>query len=151
MAAAAVVVARMWPEAGIVTPADAAPDLVRGLIAGARLTVATRLHASVLATASGVPSIVISHEPKVSGLHEVLGVPDSALPPTLDCKALVVMAEKLLSEGAGDAIGRRVAMLKERARMAGEALMDLCVDPRPWQPTDRGTVRERLAALRAAL
>jgi polysaccharide pyruvyl transferase WcaK-like protein len=56
----------------------------RDLVAGARLVIATRFHATVAAAAAGVPFLAVAHEQKLAGLARRLGQPavaaDAAAP-----------------------------------------------------------------------
>ncbi|MDW5594767.1 polysaccharide pyruvyl transferase family protein, partial [Conexibacter stalactiti] len=61
-------------RAEVVPPPASLPD-ARDLVVGARLVVATRFHATVVAAAAGVPFLALAHEQKLAGLARRLGQP----------------------------------------------------------------------------
>nr|WP_246344831.1 polysaccharide pyruvyl transferase family protein [Conexibacter arvalis] len=61
-----------------VVPPPATLRDARDLVAGARLVVATRFHATVAAAAAGTPFLAIAHEQKLAGLARRLGQPSVA-------------------------------------------------------------------------
>lgn len=83
----------------------------------ARLTVAMRLHAAILAATQGVPAVGLAYDPKVEGVVADLGLPALGGPAGLDDESLTGTLLEVLArrdELAAD-LARRVADLRERA------------------------------------
>lgn len=129
------------------------PDapLIHGILGRARAVLAMRLHASVLANLSLVPSVGLAYDPKVRAHYEELGRPRLAL--ALDVEPERAARALLELAGAGEEaradLATAVAPLRERAERAMHALQEFVWSARRSVPRPgRDAV---LAELRAEL
>jgi colanic acid/amylovoran biosynthesis protein len=67
-----------------------APSDVKAIAAQADVVVTGRMHLSILALSSGVPSIVLATQGKVLGLMELVGTPESCIDPVKGFAAKVI-------------------------------------------------------------
>lgn len=74
-----------------------------------------RMHSSIAATSLGIPSIVLSWNPKIDKYFEALGYPERAIQvDNLDAEYIVDAYEKALAEGVSeDALGKMKSLAKE--------------------------------------
>ncbi|MCY2961315.1 MAG: polysaccharide pyruvyl transferase family protein [Planctomycetota bacterium] len=76
------------------------PRLLKGVLATCRAFLGTRMHASILASTSGVPAAGIAYEYKVRGWFERLGLHDLVIPLEALSEATVwPVVERLLRDG----------------------------------------------------
>lgn len=66
-------------ELAKVLPEAYSPEVVEGLIARCRVVIGMRLHSLVFAASTGVPSVALVYDPKVSNLMRSLGLSEYAL------------------------------------------------------------------------
>jgi polysaccharide pyruvyl transferase WcaK-like protein len=99
-------------------------ELLRGVLAGARAGVAMRLHASILANASGVPTIGLAYDPKVRAYYEELGRARYALDLTFDPGAASQLLADLIAHRDDHArdIAQALAPMRERAERGFRSL-----------------------------
>ena len=79
----------------------AAPGDARAFAAIAReldIVVGVRLHATILAAASGVPMLGIAYDPKVSGFLDDLGLPGQCLPLDADADTIAATITRTLAD-----------------------------------------------------
>lgn len=60
------------------------PREIRGLAAGAVVTVTGRMHLAVMSLMAGVPAITVATQGKVEGLMDLFGLPELCVPPSED-------------------------------------------------------------------
>jgi polysaccharide pyruvyl transferase WcaK-like protein len=98
------------PERVRVHPYSPSPARVCGAVARCRLVVAMRLHAGVLAYATGTPFMLLAYHPKSLGFADQVGLPEQL---RADARALRPdeLAERIAAELAGPESGG------ERARL----------------------------------
>lgn len=104
------------------------PRLLKGVLGTCRAFLGTRMHASILASTSGVPTAGIAYEYKVRGWFERLGLHELVVPlASANESSLWPVVERLLREG--DAISaqlaRAVPHVQARARENFRLLADL--------------------------
>jgi polysaccharide pyruvyl transferase WcaK-like protein len=89
----------------------------RDLVAGARLVVATRFHATVAAAAAGVPFLAVAHEQKLAGLARRLGQP--AVPADAPTPVLAAALTEALARppAARAAVERQLAAARDGFRL----------------------------------
>jgi len=89
----------------------------RDLVAGARLVVATRFHATVAAAAAGVPFLAVAHEQKLAGLARRLGQP--AVPADAPTPVLAAALTEALSRppAARAAVERQLDAARDGFRL----------------------------------
>lgn len=95
------------------------PRLLKGVLGTCRAFLGTRMHASILASTSGVPTAGIAYEYKVRGWFERLGLHDLVIPlERMDEAALWPIVDRLIRDG--DALAaqlvRAIPHVQERAR-----------------------------------
>ena len=104
------------------------PRLLKGVLGTCRAFLGTRMHASILASTSGVPTAGIAYEYKVRGWFERLGLHDLVIPlERMNEAALWPIVERLLRDG--DALAARLVRaiphVQERARQNFHRIAEL--------------------------
>jgi polysaccharide pyruvyl transferase CsaB len=102
------------------------PELAIALFQRARLVLAVRLHALLLAASMGTPVVGIAYEQKVLSLFARLGAEPYCLDLfTLDADELVATAERALSGESAirQHLARRVEELRDRVRESAEVAL----------------------------
>ncbi len=120
-----------------VLPGDRGPSALAALVGRCDLVVGMRLHALVVATASGVPGVALSYDPKVDLAMAQVGA-ERFVVPLRDVEAATLarrMEEALAGRAAGAAALReRVRQLGALARSTADAAVELLESgeaPRP--------------------
>lgn len=96
-------------------------------IGGARAVLAMRLHALIFATASAVPSVAISYDPKVDALMDYLGMPENTLSHRVPDAGRIADALRrvLTDESAAETLRTRAAELASLAETDIDAAVKL--------------------------
>jgi len=95
------------------------PRLLKGVLGTCRAFLGTRMHASILASTSGVPTAGIAYEYKVRGWFERLGLHDLVIPlERMNEATLWPIVERLIRDGDALAahLERAIPHVQERAR-----------------------------------
>ncbi len=105
------------------------PRVLKGVLGRCHAFLATRMHAAILATTAGTPTLGIAYEPKVIGWFDQLGLPQMVLPlSAMNAAELECGTNALLEQAA--ALRAHLEMVRpeveQRARMNFDALELLC-------------------------
>jgi polysaccharide pyruvyl transferase CsaB len=116
------------PERATVLSGDCDPDALGTILGRCDLVVGMRLHATILAAVSGVPSVALSYDPKVDQAMMQVGAEEFVVP-LLDIEARTVASR--MGQALGESKARRkdrsgrVAHLAELARSNAAAAIEL--------------------------
>lgn len=75
-----VLAAMRHPEGAVLVREALPPGILKGVLGRCRAFISTRMHASILATTAGTPTVGIAYETKVRGWFDQLGMPEAVLP-----------------------------------------------------------------------
>ena len=95
------------------------PAQVRGLAAGAELTVTGRMHLAVMSLLGGTPAIALATQGKVEGLMELFGAAEFCVPPVAGFADTVIDLARSIADGASPVRGAIDRALPEVIALAG--------------------------------
>ena len=102
------------------------PEEISAVASKATFVITGRMHLSVLAMTSAVPSFVLATQGKVEGLMELAGVPENAIVPAPGFSSLVLdLIEKEDLASTSKAINGRLPHIQELARRNFDRLIAL--------------------------
>ena len=112
------------------------PSLALALFQAADFAIGMRLHALILATAAGIPSLGLSYDPKIDGFLSEVGLPSAGRVEEMDYEIVAsVLNDDVLPHL--DTLKKRAerasARSRERAEMNAETALSLLSD----DPTDQ--------------
>lgn len=119
------------------------PRLLKGILGTCRAFLGTRMHASILASTSGVPTAGIAYEYKVHGWFERMGLTELVVPlADADEAHLWPIVERLIGDGPAIAaqLRRAIPLVQSKSR-DNFALLAQVVAPTGSIPEPSATVR----------
>lgn len=120
------------------------PRLLKGILSTCRAFLGTRMHASILASTSGVPTAGIAYEYKVHGWFERMGLSELVVPlADADETHLWPIVERLIGDGPAIAaqLRRAIPLVQSKSRDNFVLLAEL-VAPTGSLPAPSATFRE---------
>ena len=133
LALESVLAAMRRPDGAVLVREALPPRILKGVLGRCRAFISTRMHASILATCAGTPTVGIAYETKVRGWFDQLGMPEAVLPlAAVAPTALAKAAQWLLEDNAllRARLQRALPAVQERARENFTLLEALVARPR---------------------